>query len=111
MNTIYFPVQVAVLLRRLVNVISTLSISNQYLLLKHTEEESSLKTGESSQEKENSTALDSQPWWKTHYKWDWPRSRILEGMNHPELRKLNSEHTCQCEYSNLCLNIDSKDAM
>ena len=34
MSGISFPVQVALLLRRLVNVISTFSVSNQYLLLK-----------------------------------------------------------------------------
>ncbi|KIK99831.1 hypothetical protein PAXRUDRAFT_423053 [Paxillus rubicundulus Ve08.2h10] len=32
MNSVYFPVQIAALIRRLVNVISTLSLTNQYLL-------------------------------------------------------------------------------
>jgi hypothetical protein len=32
MNNVYFPVQVAILLRRLANALSTLSISNQYLV-------------------------------------------------------------------------------
>jgi len=35
MNSVYFPVHVVVLLKRLVNVVSTLSISNQYLIHKH----------------------------------------------------------------------------
>ncbi|KAF8073499.1 Alpha/Beta hydrolase protein [Lyophyllum atratum] len=34
MNSVYFPAHVVLVLRRIVNVISTLSISNQYLLLK-----------------------------------------------------------------------------
>jgi|ERR1700722_3266929 len=44
MNSVYFPVQIVVLFRRLVNVISTLSISNQYLLL--TRQSSRFEEGE-----------------------------------------------------------------
>ncbi|KAJ7135453.1 Alpha/Beta hydrolase protein [Mycena crocata] len=58
MSGISFPVQVALLLRRLVNVISTLSVSNQYLLLKQAREEDKFKRG--SEEKQPSrTVLDS----------------------------------------------------
>ena len=36
MNSVYFPAHVVLIIRRLVNVVSTLSLSNQYLLHQQT---------------------------------------------------------------------------
>ncbi|ESK94257.1 lipase 2 [Moniliophthora roreri MCA 2997] len=64
MNNVYFPAQVVVLFRRIFNVFSGLSISNQYLL-KHSKE--TLKDGEQEQQQVNDTARAIWSWegpWK-----------------------------------------------
>lgn len=82
MNGVYFPVQVAVLLRRLVNVISGLSISNQYMLLKQARaEEVELGASRDSAPALSSwatlDALKSVEWsW-----WSWPRSAPLDSLS------------------------------
>ncbi|KAJ7099704.1 Alpha/Beta hydrolase protein [Mycena epipterygia] len=58
MSGISFPVQVALLLRRLANVISTLSVSNQYRLLKQSGAEEEEKTALESEGKQPVAALN-----------------------------------------------------
>ncbi|KAJ7481647.1 hypothetical protein FB451DRAFT_1555889 [Mycena latifolia] len=100
MSGISFPVQVALLLRRLVNVISTLSVSNQYLLQKQTTTDD--KTGVESEGKQptrtafNSLKIPDWRWvlWNTSVEpspsivhastplswWSWP-TLVLSGQS------------------------------
>lgn len=92
MNSVYVPAHVALILRRIVNVISTLSISNQYLLSKRTQaEQHSIedKQGEPSHRRprsfgegavaasswENFGVLKDVGWpaWTQRGPWDWPQ--------------------------------------
>lgn len=86
MNSVYVPAQVAILLRGIVNVVSTLSISHQYILLRRraTEEDVSgpveqvkkQKTMASESVKSWKTLRDLQevewPSWTNRTSWDWP---------------------------------------
>ena len=78
MNYVYFPAPVVLILRRLANVISTLSISNQYLLMNGTRAEDQEET-ECSKEKLSSwgtiQALREVGWptWLNRDTWQWPQ--------------------------------------
>ncbi|KAG6844064.1 hypothetical protein H0H87_010062 [Tephrocybe sp. NHM501043] len=81
MNSVYFPAHVVLVLRRIVNVISSLSISNQYILLKQAqadEERSRLNFKIPSQRVLN---LPVREWsqWKSLSGWDW--SRVSSSIN------------------------------
>ena len=86
MNSVYFPAQVVLLLRRIVNVISTLSITNQYLLLKQAnvdEQWATSKVTNSPSLKHTppieSSDIDMQwPWWDYRRDWEWPRLVLWE---------------------------------
>jgi triacylglycerol lipase len=71
MSNVHFPVQIVVLFRRLVNVISTLSISNQYLFL--TRKYSRVEEVGSG-EHEEAGLPKSHPFWSTYFpvlEWQW----------------------------------------
>ncbi|KAF9221540.1 alpha/beta-hydrolase [Gyrodon lividus] len=70
MNNVYFPVQIAALVRRLFNVISTLSLTNQYLLSRTQADDSS------PQSLQRPSSLFTQPdtgwnWLISVYKFQW----------------------------------------
>ena len=69
MKSVYCPGQVVLLLRRIVNVISTLSLSNQYLLL-HQASSDEKRRGVESSSSSLKQPGDEWPWWA--YKRDWP---------------------------------------
>ncbi|KAG5636088.1 hypothetical protein H0H81_009136 [Sphagnurus paluster] len=75
MNSVYFPAHVVLVLRRIVNVISSLSISNQYILLKQAQaDEERLKLTHNAQVR-SVRALDELEWPRraTRSTWDWHR--------------------------------------
>jgi triacylglycerol lipase len=86
MSSVYFPAHVVLILRRIVNVISTLSISNQYLLLKRasTDEQRGSCGGVGSSHDLSSSSLKNSlrvelsgvgvewPWWVYERGWEWP---------------------------------------
>ncbi|KAJ3801958.1 alpha beta-hydrolase [Lentinula aff. detonsa] len=67
MSSVYYPTQVVVLFRRLVNVISTFSISNQYLL-KHAKPGNNQLESVNGKEQEGS----DWSWWVFKASWKWP---------------------------------------
>ncbi|KAJ4482510.1 alpha beta-hydrolase [Lentinula aciculospora] len=67
MSTVYYPAQVVVLFRRLVNVISTFSISNHYLL-KHAKPGSHQPEDADGKEPES----PDWSWWMFRASWNWP---------------------------------------
>jgi hypothetical protein len=86
MNSVYFPAPVALILRRLANVLSTLSISSQYLLTKRAQAEELDITVE--QDGKQSPTEDPTPsswdiiralriveWptWMSRSAWEWPQ--------------------------------------
>lgn len=76
MNNIYIPVHVALLLRRLANVISGLSISNQYLLVQRAradERADARLTADHSPSPAQPTSVAQWPKWMQGSHWDWPR--------------------------------------
>lgn len=86
MNSVYFPAQVVLLLRRIVNVISTLSISNQYLLLKQAsadEQRVNTRVADSPSLKHPQVKLGDVgvrwPWWWSYRRdWEWPRLMLQD---------------------------------
>ncbi|KAG6812104.1 hypothetical protein H0H92_004333 [Tricholoma furcatifolium] len=76
MNSVYFPAHVVLVLRRIVNVISTLSISNQYILLKQAQADEerakplTVKPQTSLQQLERRES----PKWNSLRNWDWSRT-------------------------------------
>jgi triacylglycerol lipase len=80
MNSVYFPAHVVVIIRRLVNVVSTLSISNQYLLHQQT-----LAKPDELPSSHNLYCLKQPfdclknvewPWWAARRNWDMGLCRI-----------------------------------
>lgn len=80
MNSVYFPAHVVVIIKRLVNVVSTLSISNQYLLHQQT-----LAKPDESQSSHNLNCIEHPfdclknvewPWWAVRRNWDMGLCRI-----------------------------------
>lgn len=80
MNSVYFPAHVVVIIRRLVNVVSTLSISNQYLL-----HQQSLVKLDELPSSNNFNCLEHPfdclknvewPWWAVRRNWDMGLCRI-----------------------------------
>jgi hypothetical protein len=70
MSNVYFPVQIVVLFRRLVHVISTLSISNHYLLARQGNQvEDSTKQKHKQPEGTFSWPNLNWPWWWTFSAW------------------------------------------
>lgn len=65
MNSVFFPAHVVVVLRRIVNVISTISISNQYLLLKRAREEQSEQVPVGNEKLNLATGTQSPASWET----------------------------------------------
>lgn len=89
MSSVYFPAHVVLVFRRIVNVISTLSISNQYLLLKKAKSDEDparyLHLAEKSTNVSNSPLLrelkgTQQSWWASGSNWGWPRFVLLESI-------------------------------
>src|SRR6267154_5902214 len=75
MNNVYFPVHVVTLLRRLVNVMATFSLSGQYLMSRVRTEDTSCNTPE-----DPKIPTDSKDfWWNllSMNKWDWLRVGLL----------------------------------
>lgn len=74
MNNVHFPVQVVALFRRLVNVMTTFSLSGQYLIPKARAEDSETS---SNTPEVNTTSNDF--WWNplSPNKWDWLRVGLL----------------------------------
>lgn len=74
MNNVHFPVQVVALFRRLVNVMTTFSLSGQYLISKARAEDSETS---SNTPEVNTTSNDF--WWNplSPNKWDWLRVGLL----------------------------------
>lgn len=74
MNNVYFPAHVVVILRRIANVISGLSISNQYLLLKRAraEERDGVHLGPVPTAARFPTKAEW-PEWMGRAEWDWLR--------------------------------------
>src|SRR5882762_672980 len=86
MNSVYFPAPVVLILRRLANVLSTLSISNQYLLAKGARAEEFVEDEKQSAESAPSSwdtlrALREVEWptWMNRNTWEWPRFMTLNG--------------------------------
>jgi triacylglycerol lipase len=84
MNSVYFPVQIAALIRRLVNVISTLSLTNQYLLPRIQADNSSPPSQPLQRPSEQLASLFTQPdtgwnWLISAYKLQW--SNFVEPVN------------------------------
>ncbi|KAH7872298.1 alpha beta-hydrolase [Lentinula edodes] len=79
MSTIYHPTQVVVLFKRIVNAISTFSISNHYLL-KHAKPGNNQSEDVDGKEQAN---LDW-PWWIFRTSWGWPW--LLYGSHRREVR-------------------------
>ncbi|KAK0487090.1 alpha beta-hydrolase [Armillaria novae-zelandiae] len=77
MSSVFVPVRVVSLLRNLVNVISTISISNQYLL------KQGAKTEEPEQQEPPPSwmSLDWE-WWKSDDRWYWNLGRPDSGILH-----------------------------
>ena len=115
MNSVYFPAPVVLILRRLANVISTLSISNQYLLTKAARAEE--LEGRAEDEKQSPSAEESAPsswdtiralreveWptWMTRNTWEWPQFITSNG---PHLAVETSlkvpDLTLQCAFSHI----------
>jgi hypothetical protein len=82
MNNIYFPVQVAALLRRLVNAMATFSISGQYL-------RSMVRTEDIKPDAPDIiiAAASKDSWWN---KWDWLRVGLLVN-NVLETRRISTD--------------------
>ncbi|RDB19050.1 Lipase 2 [Hypsizygus marmoreus] len=100
MSSVYFPAHVVLVLRRIVNVISSLSISNQYLLIKQDRararaQSTSTSTSTSTADAgtlnpPSSRAVDVE--WP---KWDWPRLVLLDAITQSSSRyKLKTEGIC-----------------
>lgn len=74
MNSVYFPAHVVLILRRLVNVVSTLSISNQYLLHQQTltkpDEVPGLNTPNDLKQPLDCLKNVEWPWWTARSNWD-----------------------------------------
>ncbi|KAG6820623.1 hypothetical protein H0H93_014226 [Arthromyces matolae] len=91
MNSVYFPANVVLVLRRIVNVISTLSISNQYILLKQAQADEE-RTKVSVIKPSGTSLLDFQgqrwPKWDSIRDWDWHKtmksSLLLSSVNGSE---------------------------
>ncbi|KAG6887327.1 hypothetical protein C0995_016146 [Termitomyces sp. Mi166 len=84
MNSVYFPAHVVLVLRRIVNVLSSLSISNQYILLKQAQADEERAKLQPTNPKASSLApslldLQGQEWPNlTSLKsWDWRRTLNL----------------------------------
>jgi len=110
MSSVFFPVHVVVPLRRLLNVISTLSISKQYLLLKQANVEVDAAKPEVEVPKFQCTgtrlktqispwrtfeALGAMKWsWWTYWDgWDWPQFTILDNvMNRVKMTQQNLDN-------------------
>jgi triacylglycerol lipase len=75
MNNVHFPVQVVALFRRLFNVMTTFSLSGQYLISKARAEDSD--TSNNTPGEVNTTSNDF--WWNplSPNKWDWLRVGLL----------------------------------
>jgi hypothetical protein len=75
MNNVYFPVNVAALLRRLVNVMATFSLSGQYLISRVRTED----TSHSKLEAPDVITASKDSWWNplSRNKWDWLRVGLL----------------------------------
>lgn len=88
MNSVYFPAaQVVLFLRRIVNVISTLSITNQYLLLKQAnvdEQWATIRGTDSSSSPNHAPRIELSdvdlqwPWWAYKRDLDWLRLVLWE---------------------------------
>lgn len=93
MNSVYVPVHVVVLLRRIVNVISSLSISNQYLLLKQAKADEERAWADArlkspqfvggvakppSQRAFDDAKGVEWPWLSFRERWDWPRLILVD---------------------------------
>jgi len=118
MNSVYFPAPVVLILRRLANVISTLSISNQYLLTKPARSEE--LEGRAEDEKQSPSAEESAPssWdtiralreveWPTRNTWEWPQFMISNGPHlavDPSLKV--PDLTVQCVFLHIPSDIQS----
>ncbi|KNZ78991.1 hypothetical protein J132_07143 [Termitomyces sp. J132] len=76
MNSVYFPAHVVLVLRRIVNVLSSISISNQYILLKQAQADEERAKLHVINSKSSSALLDQ----------EWPRSpQIGSGWSWPAL--------------------------
>ncbi|GLB38160.1 putative triacylglycerol lipase [Lyophyllum shimeji] len=74
MNSVYFPAHVVLVLRRIVNVISSLSISNQYLLLRQAQaDEERIRHRTSPPSSRKRVSLRESSSWPSCLTWDWPR--------------------------------------
>ncbi|KAG6919636.1 hypothetical protein DXG01_003500 [Tephrocybe rancida] len=78
MSSVYFPAHVVLVLRRIVNVISSLSISNQYILLKQAQAEEERTKLQANPKASSQRILDIQgrewPRWNSFSEWEWPRT-------------------------------------
>jgi len=106
MNSVYFPAHVVLILRRIVNVISTLSISNQYLLKyanadeQSTRADSPAKLSPFLKQSPLSTRRDVDvewPSWSYKRGWEWPpfglrenRGNFLDSLIDPALISIYS---------------------
>lgn len=98
---VYVPLHVVLLLRRIVNVLSTLSISNQYYLLKNprAEEDTVAEARPPNEDCNRDFSWDTlrtlrvvkwRWWWWSSEAWDWPKFLTLESVANAKLR-LNSD--------------------
>ena len=88
MNYVYFPAPVVLILRRLANVISTLSISNQYILAKSARSEE-LTDGAITEERQPEEPPAPSSWdtihalrwptWMNRNTWQWPHFMTVGG--------------------------------
>ncbi|KAG6853811.1 hypothetical protein C0991_001057 [Blastosporella zonata] len=76
MNSVYFPAHVVLVLRRIVNVISSLSISNQYILLKQAQADEERAKPHLKASSHRIFDLQREEWsrWNALSKWEWSRS-------------------------------------
>ena len=77
MNSLYFPAHVVVIIRRLVNVVSTFSISNQYLLHRQTLPNSDESPSLNNLKQPFDGLSNVQwPWWTVKSNWDMRLGKI-----------------------------------
>ncbi|KAH0586459.1 hypothetical protein H2248_007691 [Termitomyces sp. 'cryptogamus'] len=78
MNSVYFPAHVVLVLRRIVNVLSSISISNQYILLKQAQADEERAKLHVINSKSSSALLDQEwPSLTSLKSWDWRRTLNL----------------------------------
>lgn len=100
MSSVYFPAQVVVLIRRLVNVVSTLSLSNQYLLQRAKREEFLTGGNQTSCPTERTSGVSSWssrspdmsewPWWMSKDNWEWSRTRHVDHYSSQSIELLSN---------------------